>query len=601
MKNFRSLYDIKWIPFHEITVFTGENDGGKTAVLHALEYFLKIKHIPEIEDFSRISSEEFADEILLEGLFEIDDTEKELLNRLTSFEEDIIHVIKIYKQDGSEPHKFKTKVHPDPKFQRDLGSVKLNELIELTQEYDISLEGLDKRKKDPILEKIRAWLFEQNLIKGYLELPKVLVDRLPSIEIFCSADTLDPEEEIHKILRASFSGRLGDPRYSGPLERILNKIKEDIKEDLNQLIPFINEYCPDVEKVDVEPFFDLSSGLRATKLLLKKNGLEVDLERMGEGRKRRITLAVHEWNLRLFESRGNQNASLNQIILAFDEPDTHLDYISQRKLFGIIRKLANQKDVCVLVCTHSLNLIDRVPITYIVHFKLEDNATLIETLDTEKDPDLVDYFLYQINDAMGLKNSILLNERCFLIVEGNTEMNALPVLYHFKYDMSLQATGIRILNGEGNSGAFKFAKFLHDHKRNVIFLVDEDSRSGSNSNNIFTEEKLEAAGINIDQQVYFIGKEEFEDVFSNETWVKVANACWEKNSGDDWTCADFEGIRQSEKKFSKGLLEMLCRECKRDFTKPEIGLELAKSIEDKNEIPSVLQRCFEKAYDYANS
>ena len=34
------------IPFHDLTVFIGENDAGKSTILDALEYFLSNKTIP---------------------------------------------------------------------------------------------------------------------------------------------------------------------------------------------------------------------------------------------------------------------------------------------------------------------------------------------------------------------------------------------------------------------------------------------------------------------------------------------------------------------------------------------------------------------------
>lgn len=61
---------------------------------------------------------------------------------------------------------------------------------------------------------------------------------------------------------------------------------------------------------------------------------------------------------------------------------------------------------------------------------------------------------------MGLKNSILLHERCFLVVEGDTEMNALPGLFYKLYGMQLQAAGICLVNGEGDTGVRTVARHL---------------------------------------------------------------------------------------------------------------------------------------------
>ena len=41
--HFRCLYNTDWIPFSEFSIFTGENDGGKSTTLYALEMFLTKK------------------------------------------------------------------------------------------------------------------------------------------------------------------------------------------------------------------------------------------------------------------------------------------------------------------------------------------------------------------------------------------------------------------------------------------------------------------------------------------------------------------------------------------------------------------------------
>jgi len=132
-------------------------------------------------------------------------------------------------------------------------------------------------------------------------------------------------------------------------------------------------------------------------------------------------------------------------------PDTHLDYLSQRKVFEIIKKIAQQDGVNAIVCTHSLKLIDRIPLTDVIHFELEGGTTRINAIEAES-PELTELFLYQISDSMGLHNSVMLNERCFLVIEGLTEMGALPVLFRLRFGFSPQAADVRIVNGEGGVG-----------------------------------------------------------------------------------------------------------------------------------------------------
>lgn len=50
------------------------------------------------------------------------------------------------------------------------------------------------------------------------------------------------------------------------------------------------------------------------------------------------------------------------VVIAYDEPDTHLDYGHQRDLVDLLRKQAEMEHVAVIVATHSMNLIDKVQI-----------------------------------------------------------------------------------------------------------------------------------------------------------------------------------------------------------------------------------------------
>jgi len=584
---FRCLKEIDWVPSRDLIILTGPNDGGKTSVLDAINLFLDKRSNPDEVDFTYIDDQNQCEEIVTEGIFKLSSTEK----REIEYQEDFIHIRKIFSRvDGRSTYEYKTLIHSDPRLQRDLNSIAIAELRDLADEYGIELTN--RREKEVIISHFKEWLKDQTLEEGYLELSTTIKDLMPEIKIFRSARTLDPENEINATLRNSFSTRIRGERYSGRLKEIESEIQSEMRRDLDELEEIVKTYCPDISGIIIDPYFDFARGFQTSRLLLKKgDGPPIDLDKEGEGRKRRITLGVYEWREKIFTKPANDEQQI-ALILAFDEPDTHLDYISQRKILDIIKRIAEQERNSVIITTHSLNLIDRVSITDIVHLKLIDNSTHVEMLKTE-DPELIDMFLYQISDNMGLKNSIMLNERCFLIVEGETEMYSLPVLYRKLFPYSLQAGGIRLLNGEGCGGVRSLAKFLNDNMRNVIFLVDNDTRANP-KNRIFTPEKLTLDGFDINSQVFFIGKEEYEDAFSDELYLKAASAFWKKHDASEWKIEEFTELRNLDD-FTDKLLRLIRRETHSNTTKRQIGLGLAKSIEHSEEIPDSIKICLNKA------
>jgi putative ATP-dependent endonuclease of the OLD family len=480
-----------------------------------------------------------------------------------------------------------TKIHD----LESLMELKNEELLQIAGDYSIPISN--KKVKATIVGEIGEWKKSQPLLPGWQHIEASLLERLPELKIFESVDALDPELEIHATLRNSFVGRMKTNDYSGQLSNFSSRIVGDMQADLDKFVPILLQYCPDISTIDIQPTFDFSSGFKTSRLMLKKSsGTQIDLTKEGEGRRRRVTLAIYEWREQLLSSQAS-GSPFEQTIVAFDEPDTHLDYMSQRKIFDIIKRISSHPNTSVMVCTHSLNLIDRIPLTSIVHFVLKADQTVVSIITTD-DPELTDIFLFQISESMGLRNSVMLNERCFLVVEGLTEMSALPILFALKYGYPPQAAGVRILNGEGGVGARLFSKFLHNNKRSVIFMIDNDTKT-SPKGRYFTEASLKKDGIDTESQVHFIGKEEFEDSFSDQTYLEAAKTYWPRHDGSPWTVADLQNLR-GKPDFAQRVLGLIRENTRSQIGKPQIALHLAKSIKDSNNIPPEIALCLDQAY-----
>lgn len=581
-EGFRCLEKIDWIHQKSLSVYTGQNDGGKTSTIDAMDIFLNPRTKPENNDFTYMSENSQCDQILFEGIFKLSQQEQEEL----AYSMDEIHIKKICKNDSTITYLYKTQVHPDERLRRDLNTLSIDELRQIADDFNITLST--RRSKNPIIQEIQNWLNGQNLEEGFLELPSNFIKKFPEIKIFRSAQTLDPQGEINQTLSASFSTRIRTERYSGRLTSIQNEVEKELRSDLRDFEDIVKRYCPDILGIDIEPTFDFSRGFRTSKLKIRKEEGSMDLEKEGEGRKRRMTLAVYEWREKILQD------SPEDRIVAFDEPDTHLDYLSQRKILDIIKRISSNSKNSVIVCTHSLNLIDRIPITDITHFRRVNDRTNVETLTTD-DSELIDIFLYEISDSMGLKNSIMLNERCFLIVEGQTEMCSLPIFFKKLNDYSLQSGGIRVINGEGCGGVRSLAKFLNNNRRNVLFLLDSDSQN--NPHRLFTPQKLQAEGFDIDTQIFFVGTQEFEDSFSDEIYERAANSYWPKHDDSSWIKQEFTQIRTPD--FCDKLLRLVRSSTRTHISKTEIGLGLARVI-NNNEIPQEIVNCLNKALELAS-
>jgi len=394
-------------------------------------------------------------------------------------------------REGQASLEILANVPVEPDLQ-DLGShLTLVELQERAERLGIDPDGPRNAKTSYLgpLERAAAVAPKE---EAWVRATQELGRALPRIIKFASTHAPDPEQEIASSLREVYAQLLEDEDIKGPIADVEATVQGRLNTHAQALCGHIRERCQELQDVDVVPAVSFKGGFQGVQLRAGRGGdASESLREAGAGRKRRITLAIWEWVAGLLEN-DDQDGS---VLIAYDEPDTHLDYVRQRELMDLIRRQAGLDSVQVIVATHSLNLIDRVEIADVIALELAENGqSVVRTLDHEGHR-AIDEHLQRVALSMGLRNSVLLHERCFVIVEGDTEMGAFPLLFRTVTGHSLQAAGIALLNGGNNHGALRVAQFLNSHGRQVRFVLDEDSRTNPASRKVFKPERLRKFGI----------------------------------------------------------------------------------------------------------
>ncbi len=294
------------------------------------------------------------------------------------------------------------------------------------------------------------------------------------------------------------------------------------------------------------------------------------------------------------EKAGLNEAPPVQVIVVYDEPDTHLDYHHQREIMRLVREQSLVQHVSVVVATHSMNLIDGVEIHDVV--LLRGNAeqlTVIERLGTGEHV-AFDRHLGRIAASVGLRNSVLLHERCFFAVEGQTEYQVMPLLFKLAEGLSLQAAGIALWACGGNEGALSLASYLTLHNRSVLLMIDADSERG---NKMFGKERLKRTFYDKHNDVVvMLGAEqnvsELEELFPDDVWARTANDEWPRPDG--WNTEHFADMRQ-EKKFSSAVIEMIKEHSDRSPSgKPDMLVAVVSRLERAEEVPPGIADVFSK-------
>lgn len=602
--HFRCLYDPGWITVHDLTVLIGCNDGGKTATIEALDCFFG-NTPPTLDAYSYVPNAPLEPdgtrlremEITLEAKFTFNSQETELLREVLLVPPtEHVHLRKVFRSDETSPvFEMLTHIPLDSKLRTAPYQLKIKDIRELLEDYNIpSPRGTERA---PLLETLTQWLRQQPTTEDWASAPPEVANLLPLYQVVVAED---PEETILRMLNVEHKQLLKKPETIELLQEFKTEVDKQLKAPLEaktaSLAQYISTYLPYIEHAYVNPNFDVSAKLQSAPLtLVGSDGNRIDLSARGAGTRQQVILAVFEWNSETIQPSGEEKGM--DTIIAFDEPDLHLDYEAQRRIYEAIESYI-AKDVQVIVATHSINFTNRVPIQSIYHFTKPANKseTNIECLSpSTDDPEEQLFFIDKLGEAMGLDNASILYERCFLAFEGPTEQAALPKLFNiYTEGDSLTRRGIKLVNCHDAYGTIVFAKFIHSKGRHVLFMVDEDTTLNKGTKRLLTKSALEKAGFSIQEQVNFVEPECFEYAFSDEVWSRVLNQN-QPGSKSDWTPDKVKTYRLGARGFLKSMRKILQEE-----SKPGIGIMLARAVDSKAEIPLGIRNCFDSAIRLAN-
>jgi hypothetical protein len=593
VRGFRSLADVAEIPISKPTILAGPNDGGKTAALAALGFLLG-EHKPIDDDRTFLTEEAGgrSQHVEVEGIFALDTWEQ---NAFALPESARVRRI----MDASQEARYEVwAAMPDDENLRHLDSKRVPELRQLATSCGM---GMARANKPELLAALREYAAAHSSSHGWTELPSGLRDRLPRLAAF-EGSSSHPEAAIRAVLNVRFKSYLDDEPVRAQLARLETEAQGWLEIQAKPLADHIAQRCPDIAAVSVEPTVKMTPVLGPTSLRLERStGEAVRLDRSGQGSSRRISMAVWEATSELLEEPSAPEDGVGdlapavQVIVVYDEPDTHLDYHFQREVMRLIREQAGLAHVSVVVATHSMNLIDGVDIRDVVLLRLDERRrTVMERLGSGTHA-AFDRHLGAIAAAVGLRNSVLLHERCFFAVEGDTEQQAMPILFALSEGLSLQAAGIALWGCGGNDGALQLASYLVDHNRSVVLMIDADSEKKSR---IFREANLSKKfGTRMEDVVSNLGKlsgvNELEELFDDDIWARTANEVWPRQSGE-WSPGDFAALR-GQGKFSSLAERMLQEDGEASPAgKGSMVTEIAMRLEEPDQVPGELRDVFSK-------
>ncbi|WP_091710734.1 ATP-dependent nuclease [Methanolobus vulcani] len=591
--NFKCFSDSGEVPIHKLTFFIGENDSGKTSILNALDIFLNNKPLsPEL--FHRLS-EVFSDSCEIELRFKVNSDSTVVIPQYF-LDDSYFSVKKVFKINDTDKIIGSCEVKRQI-FEIDdlnnINSLKATALKELCHSFDLPYTKVEDAKialqeyvssNYDYLDKKLDWAeIKWNDISEYL----------PRVEYYGSSDYGNPLTFIHKTLDSVYRTFFYDYDEDGQesLKESLVSKKDEIKESLNKKIEDelkekVQTIIPKVTSINGDFGIDFAAGFTLSDINVDYGQGPHSINNIGDGSKKRLYLAIIEWDKEV-RSKSLQK----KVIRCYDEPDASLDYKSQKAMFYLLKSLSENKDVNIqpIVSTHSLQMIDRASTKSINYIKHKDGLSKVEFLKGSDNSDISE-FLDNVYEISGITNSGIFFERCFLIVEGETEYFALPILYKKYFDKCMSEDGVVLINLQSNSSWDKILKLFSNYKsKATLMLLDSDIKDSGLGKRL-NEANLVKMGFQqdfFDNHIVLIGENEFEDVFDDALICKCLNEHWPKNGDECWVDADVASLRKTSK-FSSSLEKMIS-EYKRNndveydyLKKVDFSMKLANMMEKKD-------------------
>jgi putative ATP-dependent endonuclease of the OLD family len=156
-------------------------------------------------------------------------------------------------------------------------------------------------------------------------------------------------------------------------------------------------------------------------------------------------------------------------IFLIDHPETHLHPHAQRSLNSILEK---NNDNQVLIITHSPYFVNFNKKSRIVRLSQKSHKTIKDSLP---DDFFTDLEFTKIDQFLDSANKELFFARKVILVEGATEIGALPIFANAS-DFNLDDYGISLINVDGKKNFPFFSKICEAFKIPYVMLADYDAR-----------------------------------------------------------------------------------------------------------------------------
>lgn len=505
IKNFRGYRTETIIPISNLTAFIGKNDAGKSSVLEALEIFFNNSLVVcEREDLNINADNnqieitcvfsDYPNEIIIDAAAPTSLASEYLLNENSKLE-----IKKVFAASSAKP---KEKVfiicnHPTAENSSDLLELKKAELKTKANGLNIPQGNYNGNINSTIRQAIWASFDDLQLARTELLVDKedtkkvydTLKNYLPIYALFQSdRQSKDDDREVTDPMKLAVQQALAE--LTEEIEYIKNEVRNKAIDTANRTLAKLKEMSPElanelIPEFKTEPKFDSQF-----KLTINSED-NIPINKRGSGVRRLILLNFFRAEA---ERLRNQHQG-NQIIFAFEEPETSQHPDHQEMLIQAFIELANTGNSQIILTTHTPSLAGLLPLASLRFIEKTIDDRNIE-LGTEQ-------VFEKIAQTLGvLADPIPKNATAIILIEGKSDVaffnHTVVQLKNSGYlTHTFQEKRIALvpIGGCGNLKHWQTLKLVDQFQIPYCVMLDSDKGTNEEQKNIDTISDLVQNGI----------------------------------------------------------------------------------------------------------
>ena len=450
IKGFRGFRNIE-MDFENTSVLVGANNSGKTTILKALQIALTNTHFISNDDFF-YCDDYIDDTIIIDVLFKPIDAEEKAISEFDDNWSDVFKTERIgIDSEGNQIMAFRTIIKENNKTFR-----KKQYYID---QWESFIDG-ETNWYDYHYESELSFYFDE-IPFVYIEANRDILDDIKSKSsylgrILSSLEfTAEAKQTIEKLISELNTATIDSSAVLTDLQKTLMELDTAMDNPRNnvQLTPFTKKIR------------DLNKGIRI-------NYSEFSMDYHGMGTRSWSSMLVLKSFLNLNQKFHVENEKCYFPIIAIEEPESHLHPNAQKKLYRQINDIVGQK----IISTHSNYIASNAKLNQIRSLSKINDLIKIGKVHVEK---LSKEELRQINRQVINTRGELFFSKVFVLFEGETEEQSLPLLVskHFGYDYV--ELGVNFIGVGGAGNYLPFIRFCEAF--NIEYLIFSDNEPDINT------------------------------------------------------------------------------------------------------------------------